>query len=201
MKEDFLRRHLNKWPVSTVSKAARSRARHRSLLAFQQARSFSSELPEGQRVFTWKWVGWAALIVSAAVITIFLAWPQPTQENLASDRKMLRQMEALFPQQLDSVVEENGKINLSVNSTAMVGSDQPIVVVFRKNEQSIRVLSYSGHQVCVLLGKEHRCFDILATPSGGVLLVTNDQILNAQGQGRSVVAGYTVQALALEASL
>jgi hypothetical protein len=198
MKEDSLRQRLNELRVPPALESARSRARHRALIAFQQDRAAQPDLAE-TRGFAWKWLGLVALIVLAALLPIFQVRPRTTPENVAGDRQMLRQMEKLFPQQLDSVVEENGKIDLSVAPTAMVGADQPIVVVFRKDGQSIRVLSYSGHHVCVSLGQEHRCFDLLATPSGGVILEDGDRLLTAQGH--SVVAGYSVQAQTLEASL
>jgi len=204
MKEDFIRRRLGEMPTPAASESARDKARYHALIAFQQARSLAPESPESKRAFWasyWSRLGVSALIALSAILISVLLRPQATAENVATDRQMLQQMEKLFPQQLDSVVEEHGKIDLSVASSAMVGADQPIVVIFRKPGDSIRVLSYSGHHVCVALGQEHRCFDILATPTGGVILVTDKEVVTTQGKARPIVAGYTVQALTLEASL
>jgi hypothetical protein len=198
MKEDSLHQRLNNLAVPKASESARSRARHRALIAFEQ-RDFDVSKPvaNNAHVLNWRYV--VALIGLGLIASFFFHRPHAAKENLAYDRQILGQMEKLFPNQVDSVVEENGKIDLSVTQTSTVGSDQPVLVVFRKNAQSIRVLSYSGHHVCVALGKEHRCFDILATPSGGVILEADDKVwLNSE---RPVVAGYSIHAQTLEASL
>ena len=196
MKEDSLRRHLKQLTVPAASESARSRARHRALIAFQQVGSSSPEPSAGR--FAWRWV-WVSALVGIVAISFFYHRPRAATENLANDRQMLRQMEMLFPGQVDSVVEQNGKVDVSVAQSSLVGSQQPVVMVFRKDAQSIHVLSYSGHHVCVLLGKERRCFDVLATPTGSVILESDDKVwVTSQPV---VVGGYSVQAQTLEASL
>jgi hypothetical protein len=49
------------------------------------------------------------------------------------------------------------------------------------------------------LGATHNCFDILETPSGGVILEGQDQVWLASQH--PVVNGYAVRAQSLEASL
>ena len=44
-------------------------------------------------------------------------------------------MQALFPRQVNAVVVNNGKVDLSVTQSPAVGSDQPIVVVFRRDDE------------------------------------------------------------------
>src|SRR6202044_1999941 len=97
-------------------------------------------------------------------------------ENLANDREILRQMEKLFPNQVNAVVEENGKVDLSVAQSPVVGADQPVLVVFNQGRETIRLLSYSGHRVCLMLGKNRNCFEILATPTGGIILEGEDRV-------------------------
>lgn len=120
-------------------------------------------------------------------------------EDVAGDRLILRQMQQLFPNQVDAVVVENGKVELSIAQSPTVGSDQPVVVVFKRGEDSIKVLSYSGHRICVALGGERNCFDILATPTGGVILEAADQVWLSSNH--PVVAGYVVHAETLGARL
>jgi hypothetical protein len=201
MNNDPLARRLNEMSAPAPSESARARAKHRALVAFQQGPSHDAP-PERKGTHAAGWFGLGVVTALVAILLVIPFRPQPVAtENVASDRQMLRQMEALFSHQLDSVVEENGKIELSVGTSAMVGADQPIVVVFRKDGQAIRVLSFSGHHVCVAMGQDHRCFDLMATASGGVILVTGNEVLTAQAHGGLSVAGYSVQAQTLEASL
>jgi hypothetical protein len=81
----------------------------------------------------------------------------------------------------------------------VVGSDQPVLVVFKQGQDTIRVLSYSGHRVCLMLGKTENCFDILATPTGGVILEGENKVWLASEHPE--VAGYSLRAQTLEASL
>ena len=165
MKDDDLRRHLHKLRVPEGSETARARARHRALIAFRQGGSMRAEEP-AWKGFVWRWRGVIALAFVMGLLPVFFFKHRNTSENLANDRQILQQMEKLFPNQVDAVVDRNGKVALSIAQSPVVGSDQPVVVVFKRGHESIRVLSYSGHRVCLMLGKKQNCFEILATPTG-----------------------------------
>jgi hypothetical protein len=115
------------------------------------------------------------------------------------DREVLHQVEKLFPNQINAVVEENGKVDLLIAQSPMMGFDQPVLLVFKRGRDSIRVLSYSGHHVCLMLDKTENCFEILATPTGGIILESDDKVWLASEHPK--VAGYSVRAQTLEASL
>jgi hypothetical protein len=157
-------------------------------------------LPEeiNQRGLVLRWVSAVSLVLIIGLSFLYLLDRKPA-ENLANDREILDQMEKLFPGQVEAVVQKNGKTELSIAQTPVVGYNQPLVVVFQRGTESIRVLSYSGHQVCIDLGATHNCFDILETPSGGVILEGQDQVWLASQH--PVVNGYAVRAQSLEASL
>jgi hypothetical protein len=214
MNDDELRQNLHRLRVPKVSESARARARYRSLIAFQQG-GFRPPEKSAWKGFFLRWGGAVALVVVISSLYHFLFQPcpapenladyviiqqhRPVPENVANDREILRQMEMLFPGQVGAVVQKNGKTELAIAQAPLVGSDQRLVVVFQRGQESIRVLSYSGHRVCIDLGKTHNCFDILETPGGGVILEGQDQVwLAAQ---HPVVNGYAVRAQALEASL
>jgi hypothetical protein len=201
MKDDDLRQRLNQLPVPEGSAVARERARHRAVIAFQQARSGFEKDEPGRQGFVWNWryAGVLALLVALASFILVPSHLNHVPENLADDRHILHEMEALFPHQVDSVVEEKGKVDLSIAQSSLLGSDQPVVLIFQREAESIRVLSYSGHRVCVTLGKNHTCFDILATPAGGVILEAGDHVWLASNH--SMIAGYNLRAQTLEASL
>lgn len=198
MKDDDLRQHLHRLRVPEVSESSRERARYRALIAFQQGGFIHAEEP-AWKGFVWRWRAAIALAVVVGFLPFLLFKHRNTSENLADDRQILQQVEKLFPNQVNAVVEENGKVNLSIAQSPVVGSDQPVLVVFKRGHESIRVLSYSGHRVCLRLGKKQNCFEILATPAGGVILEGEDKVWLASEHPE--VAGYSVRAQSLESSL
>jgi hypothetical protein len=197
MNDDVLRRRLHDLRAPEASASARERARHRALVAFQQGGSVSAEEP-APRGFDWSWCPALAL---ALVVTLlpFLFFPRPNPENLADDRQILQQMEKLFPNQINAVVEENGKVDLSITESPVVGADQPVLVIFQQGRETIRVLSYSGHRVCLMLGQKKNCLEVLATPTGNVILEGDDKVWVASDHPE--IAGYAVRAQTLEAPL
>ncbi len=197
MTENELRRVLSGLKIPAASTTARERARYRATLALGRPVA----APNSERaVWFWRWMAGALAVALAGA----LAWqartrPAAPREDMAADQKILEQMQALFPRQVNAVVEDNGKVDLSVAQSPEVGSDQPIVVLFQRHGQMIRVLSYSGHKFCLPLdGREH-CFEILAAAAGGVILEEDDRAWLTAGAPE--IAGYSVRAQTLEASL
>jgi hypothetical protein len=198
MNDVRLREILNRLPIPVPSDSARARARHRALLALQLPGPGEPAQNEASgSLWSWRYVLVIAALVS--VLALVSLRTSSKAEDVAGDRQILRQMQQLFPNQVDAVVVENGKVELSIAQNPTVGSDQPVVVVFKRGEDSIKVLSYSGHRICLALGGEHNCFDILATPAGGVILEAENQVWLSSNH--PVVAGYSVRAQILGASL
>jgi hypothetical protein len=198
MNDDDLQRQLRQLRTPEASESTRARARHRALIAFPQGGSGQPQT-SGQGSLIWSWRGAAAAAVLMGILPfLFLSHPG-APENLATDREILRQMETLFPHQVDAVVQNNGKTDLSIAQAPVVGSDQPVLVLFKRGHDIIRILSFSGHRVCVDLGKTHDCFEILESPTGGVILEAEDGVWLASQH--PVIAGYAVRAQTLEASL
>jgi len=198
MNDGQLRQRLSELRVPLATESARARAKHRALIALRPGDAPAPAVTDKSTL--WKWIGVSAALCACVVVLIAMIHrPQAPTENLVGDRQFLRQIEMLFPGQVDAVVEQNGHVDLSIAQSSLVGSQQPVLMVFRKDSSSIRVLSFSGHRVCVLLGKEHRCFDVLATTNGGVILESDDNVWVTSHP--VIVAGYSVQAQTLEASL
>ena len=197
MNEDELQQHLSHLKTPEVSEAARGRARFRATLALNRAEIASNA---ERAVVFWRWAtGVLAIALAGALAWQMGSRPALPSEDIAADQKVLEQMQALFPRQVNAVVTDNGKVDLSVTQSPAVGSDQPIVIVFRRDDKIIRVLSYSGHRVCLPLGGREHCFEILATPSGGIILEEADKAwLTAS---KPEIAGFSVRAQTLEASL
>ena len=198
MKDDDLRRQLHRLSAPKASESVRARAQYRALIAFQHAGSDQTVRSE-RRGLIWNWRFAVALAVLAAILPFLFVRHHAVPENLANDRQILQQMEKLFPKQVNAVVERNGKTDLSIAQVPVLGADQPVLVVFKQGRDTIRVLSYSGRHVCLTLGKTENCFEILATPMGGVILEGKDKAWLVSEH--PVVAGYSVRAQTLEASL
>ncbi len=106
-------------------------------------------------------------------------------------KKSSSRCRCFFPRQVNAIVEDNGKVDLSVTQSPELGSDQPIVVLFQRHGQTIRVLSYSGHKFSLPLDGRERHFEILATSEGGVILEEDDQAWLLAGNPK--IAGYSVR--------
>jgi len=194
MNDETLRRELRGSIAPSPSAAARGRALHRALVALEQAPSVETD--EGRDSLAWR-LGYAVTIL--VVLAVVLSWhhSKTGDESLAVDREMIRQMDKLFPGQVDAIVEKDGKIDLTIAQTPVIGPDQPLLLIFRHGSETIRVLSYSGHHLCLSLGRQRDCFEVLATPTGGVILEDEKQAWLASDH--PVVEGYRVQACALPA--
>jgi hypothetical protein len=194
MNNDSLRRQLRELAHPSPSEAARDRAKHRALLAFQKAESAGHTAASAFRIRIWQ--GATALAVLAAVIFAALwLYPRGSTENLADDRKMLREVEQLFPHQLNAVVEKGGQTDLSLTQVDEVGANQPVLLIFKRQNEVVRVLSFSGHRVCVPLGAHEACFEVLETADGGVILEGDKDVLLASRH--PVIAGYSLRARTL----
>jgi hypothetical protein len=131
----------------------------------------------------------------AAIAAVMWLRPHDHGENLASDRQVLRQVEELFPHQLNAVVQAGGQTSLSLSDSDEVGSSQPVLLIFKKQNDTIRVLSFSGHHVCVPLGSRESCFEVLETSDGGVILEGDkDAVLASR---HPVIEGYAFRAQTL----
>ena len=189
--DDALNRLLRGFTVPIPSAAAQIRARHRSLLAFKA----SDALPPGTHVANrlGRLAGLAATVLALVVVAVVVrSWPLGTRENLAHDRQILREVEQLFPGQLNAIVLEGGRADLSLTQANGVGVSQPVLVVFRRSGETVRVLSFSGHHICVPLGARQACFDVLEGADGRIILAGDSGLLTPSS--RRSVLGYSVHA-------
>lgn len=116
------------------------------------------------------------------------------KENRA-DVQLLVEMETLFHGQLQAVISRRNEVSLDLSaapSTNAEPSSQPLAVVLRRGRQMIRVLGFSGREVCVLIDGRKECFEPLVNGNGKVFLVGHDFIWN--GDHPTPVAGYKVEA-------
>jgi hypothetical protein len=188
MNDADLQQKLRALGAPAPSETARERARHRALIAFSQGGTDAVAEPP-RRAY-----GWALAGVAALVLAVVLLRPHPpaAPRNAA----VLAQVEALFPGQLDAVIEHgDGEMKVALAAQAQRPSDQPLLVEFRRGEAVVRVLSYSGRHVCVDLGGRHACFEALIGDRGEVIVAGEDFVWTARK--RASAGGWQITAAPL----
>lgn len=194
MNDQELKDRLNALKIPGCDERARDRALHRATVALANAEEPKNEA----RLMGWTgrllWTVGCAM--AAAVIFVSLQAPvpliQPKAQELADDLKILKQMEALFPGQIDAVIQKSGAVNLELAAEQSLPSDQPILVRLISGKQSIQIMSYSGRKVCVELEGSRTCFEALLNNDGNVILNGRDFIWTPQLP--VTVAGYRIEA-------
>lgn len=190
MNDDLLKKRLAELEVPEPDETARERALHRALVALANSAKTNKVPAEKRRPALWRWV----LAAGALGAFVLAVWPggQPAKENSLAWQRTLEQVEALFPGQVNAVIERDGKFAVELTDHAAGGTGQPVVVEFVQGPHVLRVLSYSGRRVCVELGGAKACFEPLITADGGVILAGEDFLWSSEHPAPQ--AGYRVQA-------
>lgn len=110
----------------------------------------------------------------AAIVLVVWVAERPKGEDSFAWQRTLQELEALFPGQVNAVIERDGQVDVELAEAHAGGTGQPIVVEFVQGSRVLRVLSYSGRQVCVDLGGAKACFEPLVTAEGSVILSGED---------------------------
>lgn len=169
MNDDELQQKLRALAVPVPDETARERARHRAFLAFSQGDPAAPERRPGI-------LRWAVAVMGAlALAAVFWRAQDRAHQSGPGEAAVLAQVEALFPGQLDAVIEHgDGEMRVALAAQRQPASDQPLLVEFRRGDSLVRVLSYSGRHVCVDLGGRHACFDALISDHGEVIVAGED---------------------------
>lgn len=123
--------------------------------------------------------------MAVLVFGLILLRPQPPVAA-PGNATVLAQVEALFPGQLDAVIEDSdGDVQVAVAQRTQRPSDQPLLVEFRRGDAMVRVLSYSGRHVCVDLGDRHACFEAMIGKRGEVIVAGDDFVWTTQNHARA----------------
>lgn len=170
MTDDNLKRKLRELVVPAPDKFARDRAWHRARVAFLSSGSGPTESlgekpPAGFAFFRWALP--IVVVVAAAVIWLLAL---PSRENTIAWNRLLQEMETLFPNRLNAVVERDGAFEVELSEENPGAPGQPIIMEFRRGSHALRVLGFSGRRVCVDLGGVRACFEPLVTGEGTVIL-------------------------------
>jgi hypothetical protein len=190
MNDDDLRQKLAALSVAPPDETARARARQRVLLAFGT--------PANRRQQRRAALGWTAGALATAVVlaVALFSWPQPATRSRPDDAALLGQMETLFPGQLNAIIERGANVQVDLAAAPGAASNQPLWIEFRRGTDRIRVLGFSGRQVCVDFAGRRVCFEPLLDEHGAVILTGDDFIWTPDH--RAEMTGWKIAAATLD---
>jgi|GEM_PF-3429098 hypothetical protein len=217
MNDADLRSRLSALRPPALSEPAVARARFRASLAHAAARATppapvahrDAPRPHPSALFR-QLVSALALPVLAALLLLPLfrhtssPSPHPAATIASASRQLLAELEALFPGQLEAVVERNGAIQLELADapTVPAPADQAVLVEFIRGAQRLRVLAYSGRLVRLRLDRDELQFSPLLTGTGQVLLAGDDFAWSSSTPASpEALAGWQITARPLAAVL
>jgi hypothetical protein len=206
MTDADLKKQLSALPaVSAADPALRERALHRSLIALAQPREAeevgATRSSTGSP--TWRVVLAALVVVFVAGALVFRSGhfrATENETNAHADLQTLAQVQELFPDRLNAVIERDGALELDLSNRPQSGAtEQPLIVQLVRGDQRLRVLSYSGRSITLELKGVKFTFEALVTSDGGIVLSGNDFVWNSKQPGP--LAGYRVIAQPLNIAL
>ena len=180
MKGAALRVRLASLRPPAPADSARERALHRATLALGSTREEPAPAPSARRPAL-HFLGAAAALAVAFALGLRLrpashSAPAPLahvdgSDAVADSLRLLAQIQQLFPDRLNAVIDRDGalQLDLAPSAAALVG-DQPILVEFTHAGHSVRILGFSGRSVEVELDGRLVRFAPLLTGGGSVLL-------------------------------
>lgn len=196
MNSKLLKERLKRLDVPMPDTTVRERTLHRSLIAFRHAWK-TEEVHErtGNLPVFWRWAA-AVSVIGTASMALWLGGQSVfPKDALAKWGKTIRQMEILFPGQLNAVIEHDGDVELDLTAEPAMPSEQPVMVEISRGAHVLRVLSYSGRRVRVNLDGKNTCFEALVTGDGNVILTGDDFLWISRNLMPR--AGYRVEAHSL----
>ena len=193
MNERELKKHLAGLTLPKVNETRRDQALHRATVALAQLEASAVD----ESYLRHRWTAGLACATGAALVSAFLMVVRPAPTEGSADLSTLAQVEALFPGQLNAVIERDGEVRLDLAGQASaVASEQPVLVQLERGGKRLRVLSYSGRSITLELKDERVTFEALVTSDGHVVLSGPDFVWSSAQPG--LLAGYQVKARTLD---
>jgi len=125
-------------------------------------------------------------------ILLFFHARSPEETN---DVSVLDQVAKLFSGRLEAVVEQHGSVDVLLAQSDLPLSEQPIILILSKGREVVKVLSYSGRHICIHLGGQKACVEVLAEGDGNVIVTGKDFVWS---KGNPVqVEGFSLRARTL----
>lgn len=207
MNDESLKRALEKLAAPPPDDAARERARHRAVIAFENRDAESAKVATQHSPVPWFRLATLAAAAACIALALFFAVRSRSGSGgdgataaTSSDRvdaRLLAEMESLFPGQLDAVVANGNEISVELAQEPGTAASQRLTITLQRGATTVRVLGYSGRKVCLALNGRRECFEPLLTADGQVILAGVDFVWSRENP--SPLAGYRVSARALAA--
>jgi hypothetical protein len=176
-----------------------------------ERRTRSAPIPSGARDPWWRtdalrFVGRkVALVVGAAAVCLALGFflglwrgqaPHADDQQLAAVRKYFREIQALFPNQLQAIVFDQHGAHFVLAREPNLPASPPIYLSVSGPKGCQRFVTFSGQQIRI----NGDVCEVLADGRGGVLLVGR-KLLWAGSQSRGRTGRFQVEAKPLDATL
>lgn len=191
MKDDELRKILDRLEVPAPDEAARGRALDRALTAFRHREAKPAVEESGMKA--WRWALAGAFLAVLAGVCWMLRGPS---DILRPPGLVLDQMAALFPGRLDAVVEHGGDVDVRLSPEDSPSSQQPLMLVLTRGRDVVRVLSYSGRVICLDLDGKTTCLEVLVTENNDVIVAGKKFVWSRDNP--AALNGYRIEANTLQ---
>jgi hypothetical protein len=172
MNDDW-EKQLRAWPVPEPDEDRRTDALAAAQAALQER---TEETPEiSGWIFPWRLAAAAVAVLAVAATLLLRSLPeQAPAVSSTSEKRLLTEMETLFPGQVNAVIARGGRFDLNLADQAARHSDQVVLIEFTGHGETLRVIGYSGRLVSIPLRTRSLSFEPLSTAAGGVLLIGDD---------------------------
>lgn len=125
-------------------------------------------------------LAWGLALATCVVIGFFVGhWRGANQVNgLLKNGKLVREVVAMFPNQVQAIIQDENGIRLSLADTPNVPQSQPLWIKICDGKKCRSIVTFSG-QVVQIDGQR---VEALADASGGVMLVGEHFFWSARDQ-------------------
>jgi hypothetical protein len=175
----------------------------RDAVRFYRQQDYGASKQASESIFS-QWRPFAAGVLAALAIVALVHLRGPASAGAAmtnNDRvAMLREMQQVFGDRLEGVVQYKGSIQPVVNSTGGAYTNaQPVVITLRQGSREISIVSFSGNTVTVDLDKDKMTLSPVVTGDGRVIVEGKDFLWSQD----KVIGkpGFSIDAKTLGASL
>lgn len=161
--------------------APRQEAQEQALVKTMNALG-KTEPETTRRIFRlWRPLGIASGALAAAIVLAVIlqmnriSTPSDSdrrwQEIVAQEQRFFNEVRDMFPRNLLAVITRQGDTEIRLSPEPLTVSDQPILVqVCMKGLECVRVLSFSGQTVEMVIDHQNLKFELLVTGSDDVLI-------------------------------
>jgi len=188
MNDKELKDLLQELRIPEPDEALKEKARHRASLALG-----SPDLESGKRPVRFPWLTPALAVLVLLMASYILLQSVNDRENRSPQfAAVLQEMENLFPNRISALVWRGGELTVELAEPA-ANTGQPVEILLSRQEDQIRVISFSGREVCVDLNGEEVCFEVILSGIDDTAILVGEHYLWTP-QNPAPLSGFKVKA-------